>query len=118
FELANQARTNALVDQFSAGFEQRGEQIAQRVISIANSEALLRIGLAAAQPQPDFSAFVNEAQTIATNQQLDLLEILSPDGTIISSAEWPARFGYKETWLADFESDSNPPRHFLKREEL
>src|SRR5437016_14411516 len=70
FELSNQARTNALVDQFSAGFEQRGEQIGQRVASIANSETLLRIGLAAAQAQPDFGPFVNEAQPIAADQQL------------------------------------------------
>lgn len=118
FELSNAARTNALVDQFSAGFEQRGEQIAQRIDAIANSEQLLRIGLAAAQPQPDLSAFVNEAQSLATDHQLELLEVLANDGTIISSAQWPARFGYKETWLTDLNNNDLPKRGFLKRESL
>jgi two-component system, NtrC family, nitrogen regulation sensor histidine kinase NtrY len=118
FELSNAARTNALVDQFSAGFQERGEQTAQRVDAIANSEPLLRIGLAAAQPQPDLAPFVNEAQTLAADHQLELLEVLAQDGTIISSAQWPARFGYKETWLADFDKGELPKKGFLKREEL
>lgn len=118
FELADAARTNALVDQFSAGFEQRGAQIAQQVETIANSEALLRVGLAASQPQSDFAPFVNEAQALANNHQLDLLEILAQDGSIISSAQWPARFGYKETWTSDLDSNALPKKGFLKREDL
>jgi hypothetical protein len=39
------------------------------------------------------------------------------DGTIVSSAEWPARFGYKEDWLAAGE-DWKPRGAFLRREEL
>jgi two-component system nitrogen regulation sensor histidine kinase NtrY len=118
FELSDAARTNALVDQFNAGFEQRGEQIAQRVDAISNSELLLRMGLAASQQQPDLSPFVNEAQTLATDHQLELLEILTQDGTIISSAQWPARFGYKESWLTDLNKDDLPKKGFLKRESL
>jgi signal transduction histidine kinase len=118
FELSDAARTNALVDQFNAGFEQRGEQIAQRVDAISNSELLLRMGLAASQQQPDLSPFVNEAQTLAADHQLELLETLTQDGTIISSAQWPARFGYKESWLADLNKDDLPRKGFLKRESL
>src|SRR4051794_14094903 len=110
FELADTARTNALVDQFSAGFEQRGAQIAQQVETITNSETLLRVGLAAAQSQPEFASFVNEAQVLANSHQLDLLEILAPDGTIISSAQWPARFGYKETWLSELDGNALPKK--------
>jgi two-component system nitrogen regulation sensor histidine kinase NtrY len=113
FEIAAEARTGALVDQFRTGFEQRGEKIASQVDAIANSEALLRIAMT-----PDVSAFVNDAQVLAANHQLDLLEILSADGTIISSAQWPARFGYKETWTSEFDSGTPPATSFLKREQL
>ena len=41
-----------------------------------------------------------QAQDLAQEQSLDFLELVGPDATIISSAEWPARFGYKEDWLA------------------
>lgn len=44
----------------------------------------------------DASPYVTEAQTLAQDAQLDFLEIVGPDGKIISSAQWPARFGYPE----------------------
>ncbi len=44
--------------------------------------------------------YFNAAQTLAEEQSLDFLELVGPDTAIISSAEWPARFGYKEDWLA------------------
>ncbi len=33
---------------------------------------------------------------MAQDAQLDFLEIVGPDGKIVSSAQWPARFGYPE----------------------
>ncbi|HEY2017241.1 MAG TPA: ATP-binding protein, partial [Bryobacteraceae bacterium] len=57
------------------------------------------------------------AAQLASTNGLDLLELVAGDGTIISSAEFPARFGYKEDWLttgADWKSSGA----FLKREEL
>ena len=42
---------------------------------------------------------------------------MAADGTIISSAEWPERFGYKEEWLTQ-RSDWNTRGAFLRREEL
>jgi two-component system nitrogen regulation sensor histidine kinase NtrY len=116
FERLDDERTNALVNQFGAEFDRRGQQIAQRVEAVANSESVLKIGLNANQAQPDFSTFVNEAQALAAAQQLDLLEILSQDGTIISSAHWPARFGYKESWITERGAAVWKP--FLKREEF
>jgi signal transduction histidine kinase len=56
---------------------------------------------------------LNEAQTLAQDARLDFLEIVGPDGTIVSSAQWPARFGYAEP--AANEVTQTP---FLKREEL
>ena len=49
---------------------------------------------------------------MAQDAQLDFLEIVGPDGKIVSSAQWPARFGYPES-AATIASTS-----FLKREEL
>ena len=61
----------------------------------------------------DAAPFLNEAQTLAQDARLDFLEIVGPDGTIVSSAQWPARFGYPEP--AANEVTQTP---FLKREEL
>jgi signal transduction histidine kinase len=44
----------------------------------------------------DAAPFLNEAQSLAQEAQLDFLEIVGPDGNIVSSAQWPARFGYFE----------------------
>ncbi|MCU1285257.1 MAG: integral rane sensor signal transduction histidine kinase [Acidobacteriales bacterium] len=116
FERLEEERTNALVNQFSSEFDRRGQQIAQSIDAVANSEAALKIALSAAQAQPDLSPFVNEAQSLSPTKELDLLEILAQDGTIISSAHWPARFGYKESWITERGIIGGKP--FLKREEL
>jgi signal transduction histidine kinase len=60
----------------------------------------------------DPSLDLTEAQTLAQDAQLDFLEIVGPDGKIVSSAQWPARFGYNEpfTWVHD--------SIFLKTEDL
>src|ERR1700710_1040553 len=84
-------RTASLGDNFKHESERRGEELLQRVKAVAASQAVQTI-LAAPDPAP----FVGEAEPLAGEQRLNFLEILSKDGSIISSAEWPARFGYKE----------------------
>ena len=54
------------------------------------------MALAASRGTTDYGAFVNDAKTLADNQQLDFLEFVDKRGTILSSAQWPAKFGYKE----------------------
>ena len=66
---------------------------------------------------PDASAYLSEAGTLASTNRLDLLELVAGDGAIVSSAQWPARFGYKEDWLAS-EPDWQSRSAFLRREEL
>ena len=97
FERANEDQTTALVAQFRREFNRRGEEVAHRVETIASSEAATRMALAVSRGPADYSAFVNEAKTLADNQQLDFLEFVDNRGTILSSAQWPAKFGYKET---------------------
>jgi two-component system, NtrC family, nitrogen regulation sensor histidine kinase NtrY len=115
FEKANEERTAALVAQFRREFNRRGEDVARRVENIAASEVSTRIALALSHGSPDYGAYLNEARTIADNPQLDFLEFVDSQGTIISSAQWPAKFGYKET--LSFTSPI-PHNSFLKQEEL
>ncbi len=79
------------------------------------SESTTRMALALSHGSPDYGAYLNEARTIADSQQLDFLEFVDSQGTIISSAQWPAKFGYKETLIP---ASSIPKDAFLKQEEL
>src|SRR5271167_3264838 len=115
FEKANEERSAALVAQFRREFNRRGEEVARRVETIAASESTTRMALALSHGLPDYGAYLNEAKTIADNQQLDFLEFIDSQGTIISSAQWPAKFGYKETLTL---ASPRPRDAFLKQEEL
>ncbi len=112
FERAETQRVEALVAQFQREFARRGDDIARAVKGIARSGTAVDIALA-----PDSAAFYEQAGALASAHGLDLLELVAEDGTIISSAEWPARFGYKQDWLGgsgDWESRGA----VLRREEL
>jgi signal transduction histidine kinase len=112
FERMETQRVNGLVAQFRKEFAERGQRIVHAVNGIAASEAAVNIAISA-----DYSLYYNEAASLASAHGLGLLELVAGDGTIVSSAEWPARFGYQEEWLrepADWESRGA----FLKREEL
>jgi signal transduction histidine kinase len=115
FEKTNEERTAALVAQFRRDFSRRGEEVARRVEAIASSEEAARMALALSHGSPDYGAFLNEAKTIAESQQLDFLEFVDNQGIVISSAQWPAKFGYKEAAIS---SSVVPNDAFLKDEEL
>jgi len=112
FAEANQKHTVALVDQFRRDFDEHAEDVAARVEHVAGSDRLARIAFDLTQTGGDPSPYLSEAAALAGDYQLDYLEIISGDGSIVSSAQWPARFGYKE----DLHSVGNQPT--LKREEL
>ena len=114
FERANEEQTAALIAQFRHEFSRRGDEIAHRVENIAASEAATRMALAISRGSTDYSSFVNEAKALADNQQLDFLEFVDQQGTILSSAQWPAKFGYKDNSLPQpLTKDA-----FLRQEEL
>ena len=117
FERLDAQRTTALVAQFRREFARRGAEIIRQVEGIGGSEAALKVAVGASQAAPDYSASVNEAPGQAAAHQLELLELVAGDGTIISSAQWPARFGYQEEWLAQ-PVNWVEQGAFLKREEL
>ncbi|HEX4643379.1 MAG TPA: ATP-binding protein [Candidatus Acidoferrales bacterium] len=114
FEEFDRQRTDALVAQFRREYAQRSDEIAQRVQGIADAEATLRMAMDLNRPQADASQYYNDARAIAQSQHLDFVDIAADDGALISSSEWPARFGYKLDWLAA-EPDWNSKGAFLRR---
>jgi two-component system nitrogen regulation sensor histidine kinase NtrY len=112
FDRADRDRTAALVAQFQREFEQRGQEVARKVEGIAASDTATRMALEFSRSS-DSSLFVNDAQAAAQAHQLDFLEFVGAEGAIISSAQWPARFGYREPAIAEV---ARAP--FLKNEEL
>ena len=116
FERRDAQRTAALVTQLQREMDRRGADVARRVAAVADSDAVQRLAVNLGG-QLDTSQYYAEAQTLAQEQSLDFLELVGPDGAIISSAEWPARFGYKEDWLAA-PVDWNAQGVFLKKEDL
>ena len=115
FERRDAQRTVTLVAQFRREFDRRSAEVARRLDAIANSDQVARVVVDLGSPQPDPGKYYDQAQTLAREQSLDFLELVAADGSIISSAEWPARFGYKESWLLQSAESKNT---FLKREEL
>ena len=115
FEKANEERTAALVAQFRREFIRRGDEVVHRVENIAASDSTARMALALGRGAPDYGAYLDQARTIAEEQQLDFLEFVDPQGIIISSAQWPAKFGYQETSVP---ARPLPKEAFLQREEL
>ncbi|MGH9498123.1 MAG: sensor histidine kinase [Terriglobales bacterium] len=114
FEKTNGERTVALVEQFRRNFKRQGEEVGLRVAAIAAGDAATRMALTWGRGSPDFGAYLNQAKAIAENQQLDFLEFVDGQGTILSSAQWPAKFGYKDSLPLKAASEEA----FLKREEL
>jgi two-component system nitrogen regulation sensor histidine kinase NtrY len=118
FERVDNARSAALVGQFQREFAARGAEVTRRLFAIAEAPLTLRMAVELNRPEFDPAPYVDEAQAIAAAQGLNLLEFVAEDGTIISSAQWPARFGYKEEWVANAAIDWRRERPFLKREQL
>jgi len=110
---ANDERTVALVAQFRREFNRRGGEVARRIQAIVAAPETNRMTVAAAKPSPDYSPFLDDAQVLADAQRLDYLELADDHGTIISSAQWPAKFGYIETLI----KPGLPSGPFLKHEE-
>jgi two-component system, NtrC family, nitrogen regulation sensor histidine kinase NtrY len=117
FEHSEDERTAALVTQFRREFNRQGEDVGRRVEAIAASEAASHMALALNKKPTDSGPYFESAKTTAENSQLDFLEFVESDGTIISSAQWPARFGYPESAVGSFPASAEQGA-FLKQEEL
>jgi two-component system nitrogen regulation sensor histidine kinase NtrY len=121
FEQANQDRANAVAAQFRSEFQRRGSDVVRKVESVAAGETVQRIALDLNRGATDSGEYVSAAHTLAGQQQLDFLELVDSRGTILSSAQWQAKFGYPEAAIppaANPQAAIAPAGAFLKREEL
>jgi two-component system nitrogen regulation sensor histidine kinase NtrY len=112
FDRRDQDETSLFVSQFQREFEHRSADVAAAIDRIAAQERVRNVAFELVQ-SGDAAPFLNEAQTLAQDARLDFLEIVGPDGNIVSSAQWPARFAYPEPASREARDTA-----FLKREEL
>lgn len=112
FEKIDRERTADLVSQFRREYQHRADSVALSLARMAGSEPVTRIAFDLGHGG-DPAPYLNRAAALAQEYQLDFLEIVSSDGSIVSSAQWPARFGYKETAVT---AANRKP--FLKEESL
>src|SRR5579862_6724100 len=117
FEKTENQRTAALVAQFQREFNRRGDDVARRVEAIAASDPVARMATALNGTTADSANYFELARTMAESHQLDFLELLDWRGTIISSAQWPAKFGYPDNAFDSLNAVSEQGA-FLKLEEL
>jgi len=117
FEQMDAQRTQALEEQFRKEFEQRGEVVAQQVENITNSDVTVRMVLDLARPNADASLYLHDANGAAQSHGLDFVEFVNSDGTLVSSAQYPARVGYKNDWVTA-SKNWDATGAFLKREDL
>ena len=117
FEETEKQRVTALVAQFQREFNRQGDEAVRRIQAIAASEPVTRMAAALDHSPADSAGYFELAHTIADNDQLDFLEFVDGRGVIISSAQWPAKFGYPETGF-EYLSSSSEQGAFLMQEEL
>ena len=117
FEEMDTERTEALVSQFKKEYAQHGEEVARQVENITNAEITLRVALDLARPNADPSLYVHDATGAAQDHGLDFMEFVNSDGTLISSAQYPARVGYKNDRVTA-NKDWRESEAFLRKEEL
>jgi len=117
FDRTEDERTSALVAQFHREFNRQGDVVVQRLQAIANSPAVSRMATALNRAPADTGPYFELAKSIAENNQLDFLEFVAGDGNIISSAQWPAKFGYPDESSATFPA-ACAQGAFLKQEPL
>ena len=117
FEESDTQHTEAIVGQFKKEYAQRRDETAQQVKNIADADITLRVAIDLARPSADQSLYVHDATGAAQDHQMDFVELVGWDGTVISSAQYPARVGHKEDWVTATK-DWNATPAFLKREDL
>jgi signal transduction histidine kinase len=117
FARSDDERTAALVTQFRREFNRQGEDVTRRVETIAESEAMSRMAMALNRTPADSSSYFESGKIAAESNRLEFLEFVENDGTIISSAQWPAKFGYPEESFGGLAAAAEQGA-FLKQESL
>lgn len=125
---ADRQRIEQVLAQAQLAIQRRGEQAARRVAAATEDEAVTRIAISLNQPRtspagadasapalPTPGSFLADAAGIARARELDLLEVVADDGTVLSSAQWEARAGYADPEVASLASRQDP---FIRLEDL
>jgi two-component system nitrogen regulation sensor histidine kinase NtrY len=99
FEDLDRARTTALVNQFLHEYQRRSDDVARRVDRMVKDERVTRMAYDLAHGG-DAALYLTEAGSLAQEYQLDYLELVQSNGSIVSSAQSPAHFGYNEPVIA------------------
>ena len=118
FQSLEQKHSEALTDQFQGEYKQRADEVVNRVQGIADAQATVSMAIDVARNLSDASVYVEDATGLARSHRLTFLDIVADDGTLISSKEWPARFGYKMPWVTAEGGQWNDEPAFLNRVEL
>ncbi|HSY00864.1 MAG TPA: ATP-binding protein [Acidobacteriaceae bacterium] len=111
FEGLDREQTTAVAAQFQHEFDEHAADTAATLERMASSDALRRMAFEFSNGG-DTAPYLTIATPLAQEYRLDDLELVSRDGNIISSAQWPARFGYREPAI----SAAGKPA-FLKQED-
>ena len=114
FAAVEERRTDAFVMQLRAEVAARGDAIVQALARIESSDALVPLRADLAANEADHAAYVAAAATLASAHGLDFLDLVLDDGTILSSAHWPARFGHRNTWAVRRLPGSRSSDEFLQ----
>ena len=112
FDQRDQQDTALVISQFQREFQHHSAEVTAAVDRLSASEHVRAMASEIVQ-SGDSAPYLTEAQTLAQQAQLDFLEIVGPDGNVVSSAQYPARFGYAEPAAAQWGQAA-----FLKREGL
>jgi two-component system, NtrC family, nitrogen regulation sensor histidine kinase NtrY len=110
-------RSASLMVQFQHEFDAQGKEIARRLEAIAASDPVAHMAALLNHSSSESAGYFDLAKSLAENYELDFLEFVDANGTIVSSAQWPAKFGYPETAFANLTPFAGQPS-FLKQEEL
>ena len=113
FEDLSKRRSSALVFGLEHELSLRKQSIQSRVDAIAASQTAVRVAIALNRDAVDYGEYLTEAKNLADARQLNFLDFLDQQGTILASAEWPAKFGYKTPLPA-----TQTEGIFLQREDL
>jgi two-component system, NtrC family, nitrogen regulation sensor histidine kinase NtrY len=116
FEHLNREHTIALVQQFQHEYDRRKEEVQHRVKGIAEEQATTLMAVDLSRPNSDVSVYVNDAHGVSQSHQLDFLDFVATDGSIISSEESPARFGYKLDWVTQTQDWASRGAFLMKME--
>lgn len=92
FRQSDTQMADVLLGQVQRDLERTGEELTRVAGEIGTSGAMQRV-----TADPDPFTHVDDAADLARGRGIEFLDLLRPDGTVISSAHWPARYGYKSS---------------------